>query len=81
MSSYRITSDARGDMHEITRYTLDTWGREELVKNRKGLKDTFAKIGKGEAVEWSFAERFPGLLAAKYRRLFVFFSGKAGVPQ
>ncbi len=60
-------------MREIARYAFNTWGREELGKHRKGLKDTFASIGRRETREWAFAEKFPGLLATKYRRHFVFF--------
>lgn len=49
MPRYQLSKDAVQDLRDVAKYTIDTWGRNELQKYRLGLKDTFLAITKNEA--------------------------------
>ena len=73
MPTYRLSNDARQDLKEVTRYTLNMWGRDALEKYIGGLTKTFQAIGDGAVHRRSFSKRFPELLVTKYRYHYVFY--------
>ena len=34
MTTYELSKDAEDDLRKVARYTLDTWGREQLAEYR-----------------------------------------------
>jgi len=46
MTTYELSKDAEDDLREMARYTLDTWGREQLAEYRQGLKEIFNASGR-----------------------------------
>ena len=73
MPTYRLSKDARQDVQEITRYTLNKWGEDALEKYIGGLTKTFEAIGDGTVHSRVFSKRFPELLVVKYRYHYVFY--------
>ncbi len=72
-TAYRLSEAANKDLKEVTRYTLNSWGKDALKEYVGGLKKTFAAIGEGAVHGRSFSKRFPGLLVTKYRYHYVFY--------
>ncbi len=83
MPTYRLSKDAKQDLKEVTRYTLNKWGEDALKKYIGGLTKTFEAIGAGDVHIREFSNRFPELLVTKYRYHYVFYFAdgldKAGI--
>ena len=76
MQPYKLSAAAENDLLEIARYTLNTWGREELERYRVGLKNTFLNIAKNEMTKRTFSTTFPDLLVSKYKYHYISISPK-----
>ena len=70
---YDLVKDAESDLREVAHYTLRTWGVDALNKYRKGLKQTFLAICRGEIVNTAFSDRFSQLLVTKYKYHYIFY--------
>lgn len=73
MLTYELSPTAEKDIQEVTRYTVNKWGREFLDKYIGGLKATFETIGDGSVLKREFSNQFPRVLVTKYRYHFVFY--------
>ncbi len=73
MRAYEFSKDAEEDLREVARYTLDTWGREQLTEYRQGLKKVFSSIGEQDIVARKFSKNYPQLRVTKYRYHYIFF--------
>jgi len=73
MTTYALSKDAEDDLREVARYTLDTWGREQLAEYRQGLKEIFNAIGVQDIVARKFSKTYPQLRVTKYRYHYIFF--------
>lgn len=73
MTRYQLSQDAKKDLKEVTRYTLNKWGEDKLKKYIGGLTKTFEAIGAGDIPPKMFTKRFSELLVTKYRYHYVFY--------
>lgn len=73
MQSYRLSKDAKQDLKEVTRYTLNKWGKNALKKYVSDLTKTFEAIGDGIVPKQAFSRRFPKLFVTKCRYHYVFY--------
>ncbi len=73
MKRYELTLDAEQDLREVARYTLNKWGKDKFHIYRKGLKETFERIGKHEIKRRAFSGKYPGLCVAKYQQHYIFY--------
>jgi len=71
--TYRLSQDAKQDLKEVTRYTLNKWGEDTLKRYIGGLTKSFEAIGDGDVPKRQFSKRFPELLVTKYRYHYVFY--------
>ena len=59
MPTYRLSKDAKQDLKEVTRYTLNKWGEDALKKYIGGLTKTFEAIGAGDVHMREFFKSIP----------------------
>ena len=70
----RLSRQARQDLDDIQRFTVETWGRDQWLTYYGGLVRTFERIAAepdGGRDRSLFA---PGLRSLSYRRHLVFFA-------
>ena len=73
MPGYRITPEARDDLRDIARYTLDSWGAEQHVRYRDELADCFNRIAQQSIVPRHFSKTYPELCAVRCDHHYVFY--------
>jgi len=73
MIPYNITPAAEADLREIARYTRKQWGQAQSRRYARTLASCFQKIATGEAVQRSFSDHFPDLLATRCEHHFIFY--------
>lgn len=73
MRAYELSKDTEEDLREVARYTLATWGRDQLNEYRQGLKEVFDAIGHQAIVARKFSKNYPQLRVTKYRYHYIFF--------
>jgi plasmid stabilization system protein ParE len=65
MIPYELTPDAEADLREIARYTRRQWGQAQSRRYARTLASCFGNSAAGEAVQRSFSDHFPDLLATR----------------
>ena len=70
----RLSRQARWDLDEIRRYTVETWGREQWLTYYEGLVRTFERIAAEPDSGRDRSLFAPGLRSLTYRRHLVFFA-------
>lgn len=70
----RLSRQARRDLDEIRRYTVETWGREQWLTYYEGLVHTFERIAADPDGGRDRSLFAPGLRSLTYRRHLVFFA-------
>ena len=78
MKSYELSKNAEQDLREVARYTLDTWGKEQLAEYRQGLKENFNAIGVQGIVTRKFSKDYPQLRVS-YKPLIYLDAGSIPV--
>ena len=73
MANYELTKDAERDLQQIARYTLDKWGKAQLLRYKSGLKNTLKLIGQNKVIPRLFSRKYPQLQVAKYQHHFIFY--------
>lgn len=73
MPAYRITPEARDDLRDIARYTLDTWGAQQHNRYRDLLADYFNRIAYQAIVPRHFSKAYPELCAVRCEHHYVFY--------
>jgi len=76
MLGYRITPEAKEDLREIARYTLDTWGKSQHERYRNQLAECFHRIANGEVVTRHFSDTYPDLCVVRCEHHYVFYLEK-----
>jgi plasmid stabilization system protein ParE len=73
MPPYELTPDAEKDLEEITRYTLETWGKAQALRYGNLLEKRFQDIANRTAIARTFSERFPQVLCNRCEHHYIFF--------
>ena len=73
MRNYKLTSSAKKDLRDISRYTIKEWGIEQDKKYMRLLDICFDEIGKGVIVERLFKDGGPGIYVKHCEHHFVFY--------
>jgi plasmid stabilization system protein ParE len=73
MPGYRITPEARDDLQDIARYTLDTWGAEQHARYRDQLADCFNRIAHQSIVQRNFSKTYPELCVVRCEHHYAFY--------
>jgi len=73
MPAYRITPEAKEDLRDIARYTLDTWGDSQHERYRNQLAKCFHRIASGEIVTRHFSDTYPDLCVVRCEHHYVFY--------
>ena len=70
----RLSRQARRDLNDIRRYTVETWGREQWFTYYEGLVGTFERIAADPDGGRDRSLFAPGLRSLSYRRHLLFFA-------
>ena len=70
----RLSRQARRDLDDIRRYTVEAWGREQWLTYYEGLVGTFDRIAADPDGGRDRSLFAPGLRSLTYRRHLVFFA-------
>lgn len=70
----RLSRQARRDLDDIRRFTVETWGREQWLTYFEGLVRTFERIAADPDGGRDRSLFAPGLRSLSYRRHLVFFA-------
>jgi plasmid stabilization system protein ParE len=73
MPAYRITPEAREDLRDIARYTLETWGTEQHAHYRDLLTDCFNRIAREGSAQRHFSKTYPELCVVRCEHHYVFY--------
>lgn len=72
MADYRLTPDAERDLLEITIYTIETWGIDQLDGYEDALTRCFSRIARGDAVSSTPLSHRPEIRATRCERHYIF---------
>lgn len=75
----RLSRQARRDLDDIRRFTIETWGRGQWLAYYEGLVRTFERIAADPDGGRDRSLFAPGLRSLTYRRHLVFFARIAAV--
>jgi len=70
----RLSRQARRDLDDIRRFTVETWGREQWLTYYEGLVRAFERIAADPDGGRDRSLFAPGLRSLTYRRHLVFFA-------
>ena len=72
MSGYELTESAAGDLREIARYTVSTWGIEQARRYEALIEAHFQSLSGGNARTRVFLEHRPELVVSRVEHHYVF---------
>jgi len=73
MPTYRLTPPAQQDLKEIARYTLEKWGRKQVLSYKDLLEKRFHEIADKTALSRQFSEVYPDVLVNRCEHHYIFF--------
>lgn len=73
MTHYDLTEEAAQDLSDIARYTLNRWGRKQLIKYRNALAQAMDDIASDTLIGRSFSPLFPQVKVIKQNHHFIFY--------
>ncbi len=73
MPEYELTAAADGDLLNIARYTIRTWGVEQAERYAAAMHEHFKTLARGAAHSRSFLEHWPELLLSHCEHHYIFF--------
>lgn len=73
MPSYYLTNAAASDLQGIVEYTLETWGREQVLAHRRRLEDRLALLAQFPGVGRSHVNLPEHILYVVEGKHYVFY--------
>ena len=73
MRPYQLTLSAEGDLREIIRYTLETWGEQQALHYAGMLEKRFYEIASKTAIVWNFSNRYPEVMVNRCEHHYIFY--------
>lgn len=73
MADFQLTSEADSDLLEIARYTMRTWGEEQVERYESKLRGMFESIACGRPHSRVVLKSRPELLVSRCDHHYVFY--------
>lgn len=73
MLPYQLTPLAQADLESIASYTLDKWGKAQVLRYGELLEQRFREIANRTANSRPFSQRFPQVLVNRCEHHYIFF--------
>jgi toxin ParE1/3/4 len=73
MPAYRIKRRAEKDLREIALYTMRTWGRDQTVRYRRKLEESFELLSSNPSLGRHCDSILPGLRRFEVGKHVIFF--------
>ena len=71
---YDLTEEAADDIRNIIRYTLRTWGREQVERYRQALNACLERLASGKVVPAQALASLPDVYRFRCQHHFIFYT-------
>lgn len=76
---YQLTEDAEQDLREIAEYTLNRWGRSQLIQYQQGFTRAIERIVEHPSIGKRFSEKYPEIKTHKYQQHLIFYFAESPI--